>query len=202
MAYLLGDEKRTNMNIELESMALEMPQVEGHPNREPFRGVLTLVDVASDKAPSGARGHRVVLTRKAAEEAIPSLLGMALDYSPSLDRHDAQRKVGVITRAEIVGRKLELGGYLYAKDFPEIVEAIKNGGCDCISGRGLEGKGCLSPCKRTRGGELGMSYEIADAQVADTRASTWTLTRVTFTGAAILRRNKAAYHETWIKLGE
>ena len=58
----------------------------------------------------------------AAEAALPSLLGMGLDYSPALDRHDARRKVGVITRAEIVGRKIELGGYLFAKDFPEIVQ--------------------------------------------------------------------------------
>ena len=49
---------------------------------------------------------------------------------------------------------------------------------------------------------LGMSYEISDAQIADTRASVWTLTRVTFTGAAILRRDKAAYRDTWIELGE
>src|SRR5947199_1532092 len=109
------------MNIELESMAIEMPRVAGHPNREPFRGVLTLVDAASDKPPAGARGHRVLLTRTAAEAGLPSLLGMGLDYAPSLDRHDARRKVGVITRAEIVGRNLELGGYLFAKDFPEIV---------------------------------------------------------------------------------
>src|SRR5579859_3946122 len=105
------------MNLELESMAIAMPEVAGHPNREPFRGVLTLVDVASDRPPSGSRGHRVMLTRRAAEQALPSLLGMALDYAPSLDRHDARRKVGVITRAEIVGQYLELGGYLYAKDF-------------------------------------------------------------------------------------
>jgi len=38
--------------------------------------VLTTVDVASDKSPSGARGHRVLLTRRAAEAAIPSLMGM------------------------------------------------------------------------------------------------------------------------------
>jgi hypothetical protein len=49
------------MNIELESMAIEMPAVEGHPNREPSRGVLTLVDVASDRAPSGARGVELYL---------------------------------------------------------------------------------------------------------------------------------------------
>lgn len=174
------------MNIELESMAIEMPSVKGHPNRKPFRGVLTLVDVASDKPPAGARGHRVLLTRAAAEAALPSLLGMALDYAPSLDRHDVRRKVGVITRAEIVGRQLELSGYLFAKDFPEIVAEIEANG----SGR----------ARSPRPELLGMSYEIADAKVADLRARIWSLVSVTFTGAAVLRREKAAYHNTWIEL--
>lgn len=169
------------MNIDLESMAIEMPRVEAHPNREEFRGVLTVVDTASDRAPAGARGHRVVLTRAAAEEALASLLGMGLDYAPSLDRHDAQRKVGVITRAEIAGKRLELGGYLFAKDFPDLVRTIRGSG-------GREGKG------------LGMSYEIADARVADVRDTVWRLTQVTFTGAAILLREKAAYRETWIEM--
>jgi hypothetical protein len=171
------------MQIELESMAIEMPVVAGHPNREPFRGVLTLVDVPSDRSPAGARGHRVVLTRAAAEAGLASLLGMALDYSPTLDRHDTRRKVGVITRAEIVGKKLELGGHLFAKDFPEVVRKIS--GSDGI---------------QAANAGLGMSYEIADARVADMRAKVWTLTQVTFTGAAILRRDKAAYRETWIGL--
>jgi hypothetical protein len=160
-------------------MAIEMPVVDEHPNRVAFRGVLTLVDVPSDKAPAGARGHRVLLTRSAAERALPSLLGMALDYAPTLDRHDTRRKVGVITRADLTGKQLELGGHLFAKDFPEIVEKVR----------------------RTTMAPLGMSYEIADAQVVDTKASIWTLTRVMFTGAAILRRDKAAYRQTWIELG-
>ena len=42
-----------------------------------------MVDVPSQRAPSGAKGHLVVLTKRAAEAALPSLLGMALDYSPS-----------------------------------------------------------------------------------------------------------------------
>ena len=91
------------MNIEMEAMALEMPEVDGHPNRLPFRGVLTLVGVPSRRSPSGARRHRVMLTRKATEEALPSLLGMALDYAPALNAHDQRRKIGVITEAEIVG---------------------------------------------------------------------------------------------------
>ncbi len=87
------------MNLQLEAMALTMPDVAGHPNRLPFRGVLTLVGVASQRSPSGARGHRVMLTRTATEAALPSLLGMALDYAPSLDSHDARRKIGIITEA-------------------------------------------------------------------------------------------------------
>jgi len=178
------------MGLSLESMAIEMPAVKGHPNRAGFRGVLTIVDVASDKSPSGARGHRVLLTRRAAEAAIPSLMGMGLDYSPALDRHDARRKIGVITRAEIVGRVIEVAGFLYARDFPEIVAEI-----------GRPGRKGASVSAGPESAGLGMSYEIADALVEDIKATVWVLNRVTFTGAAVLRRDKAAYCSTWIELG-
>ena len=42
------------MTIALESMAVAMPEVEGHPNRAGFRGVLTIVDVPSQRAPAGS----------------------------------------------------------------------------------------------------------------------------------------------------
>jgi len=158
--------------MELRAMAVEFPVVHGHPNRLPFEGVLTLVDVASDKAPSGARGHRVVLTREAAEAALPSLLGMAVDYKAGWDGHDARQKCGIITAAEVDGRQLTVAGYLFARDFPEMEAKIQ--------GEGV----------------MGMSYELADAHVADMRAQVWTLTRATFTGAAILLREKAAYRST------
>jgi hypothetical protein len=45
-----------------------------------------------------------------------------------------------------------------------------------------------------------MSYELADAQVADMRAEIWKLTKATFTGAAILLRDKAAYRATSFRL--
>jgi hypothetical protein len=179
------------MGLSVESMAIEMPAVHGHPNRASFRGVLTTVDAASDKAPSGARGHRVLLTRRAAEAAMPSLMGMGLDYSPALDRHDARRKIGVITRAEIVGRVIEVGGFLYARDFPEIVAEIGKPGSGATGDNNV---------RSSRAG-LGMSYEITDALVEDITASVWVLNRVTFTGAAVLRRDKAAYRATWIELG-
>jgi hypothetical protein len=85
--------------MQLEAMAVRIPHVEGHPNRVPFEGVLTVVNVPSDRPPAGARGHRVVLTREAAERALPSLLGMAADYRPGWDGHDARRKVGLVTEA-------------------------------------------------------------------------------------------------------
>lgn len=186
------------MRLSFESMAIEMPTVLGHPNRTGFRGVLTIVDVASDKSPSGARGHRVLLTRRAAETAIPSLMGMGLDYSPALDRHDARRKIGVITRAEIVGQVIEVAGFLYARDFPEIVAEIgRPARKGTAAALGTEGR---SRNLRASGAGLGMSYEIADARVEDMTATVWVLNRVTFTGAAVLRRDKAAYRSTWIEL--
>lgn len=165
------------MNLQIDALAVEMPLVGLHPNRVPFRGVLTQVDLASQRPPAGARGHRVVLTRAAAEAALPSLVGMALDYTPKLDGHDARLKVGLITGAEIVGKELRIEGYLFARDFPELIVQMTH------------------PAVR-----LGLSYELADARVEDVRAAIWTLTEVTFTGAAILKRSKAAYENTSISI--
>ena len=166
-------------SLQLRAMAVEFPEVQGHPNRLPFEGVLTLVDVASDKAPSGSRGHRVVLTREAAQAALPSLLGMAVGYKAGWDGHDARQKCGIITAAELDGRRLMVSGFLFARDFPEFGRTEKDMGRS-----GMED------------GAMGMSYELADAHVADMRASVWTLTQATFTGAAILLREKAAYRDT------
>jgi hypothetical protein len=174
--------------VQLRAMAVEFPVVHGHPNRLPFEGVLTLLDVPSDKAPSGARGHRVILTREAAEAALPSLLGMAVDYKAGWDGHDARQKCGIITAAEVDGQRLTVAGYLFARDFPEFGPASGAGSPTGLT-TGLEAK-MQAP------GALGMSYELADAHVADMRAQVWTLTRATFTGAAILLREKAAYRST------
>ena len=201
------------MGLLLQSMAIEMPLVERHPNRAGFRGVLTFVDAPSDKPPSGAKGHRVVLTKDAADAALPSLLGMALDYTPSLDRHNARMKIGVITSAEVVKssrtekpqaswanearqervktptvrgakdrapHRIEVSGYLFARDFPEVISEMR------AAGRNT----------------LGMSYEIADARIEDMKAPVWMITSCTFTGAALLRRDKAAYRNTSIELVE
>jgi hypothetical protein len=167
--------------MRLEAMAVKFPHVEGHPNRMPFEGVLTVVNAASDKPPAGARGHRVMLTHEAAEKALPSLLGMAVDYRPGWDGHDARRKIGLLTEADLVGKRLVVRGYLYARDFPDVADAI-------------QASAAADPHA------MGMSYELADARVEDMRAEVWKLTRVTFTGAAVLLREKAAYRATSFRM--
>ena len=163
--------------MELNALAVAMPEVARHPNRVAFHGVLTTVDLASDRPPAGSRGHRVVLTKAAAEQALPSLIGMALDYTPAFDGHDSRRKVGIITAAEVVGNQLVIAGYLFARDFPELMREL-----------------------RASTSRLGMSYELADARVRDVRSPVWTLDEATFTGAAILLKKKAAYENTSIEL--
>ena len=160
--------------LSVNAMAVRFPEVAGHPNRVPFSGVLTRVDEPSDKAPSGARGHRVVLTRAAAEAALPSLLGMAVDWKSGWDGHDAKQKCGIVTAAELAGNDVCVEGYLFARDWSDMMAEMHAHGDDA----------------------LGMSYELADAHVDDMRAEQWRLNQVTFTGAAILLRSKAAYRNT------
>src|SRR3954465_566032 len=104
---------------------------------------------------------------------------MAADFTAGFHGHDARRKVGIIPSADILeGSKttIRVAGYVFARDFPEVVRELQTAR------------------------DLGMSYEVADAAVEDIRAPVWKLTAVTFTGAAILRRNKAAYEQTSIAL--
>ncbi len=175
---------------DMHAMAVEFPDVAGHPNRLPFEGCLTLVDVPSDKAPSGSRGHRVVLTRAAAEAALPSLLGMAVDYKAGWDGHDARQKCGIITAAYLEGKQLLVQGYLFARDYPEFSRS-----------QFLRAEPLVDGLAAEQATTMGMSYELADAHVADMRDSVWKLTRATFTGAAILLREKAAYKATSFHVG-
>ena len=175
--HLRSTGRRRCSGRELRAMAVDFPEVAGHPNRLPFEGCLTLVDIPSDKAPSGARGHRVVLTKEAAETALPSLLGMAVDFKSGWDGHDARQKCGIITSAHLECTRLRVSGFLFARDYPEMEARV----------------GGLTAGSDTA---MGMSYELADAHVADMRDSVWRLTRATFTGAAILLREKAAYRST------
>ena len=162
-------------HVTLQAYGIRVDAAEGHPNKIPFRGVLTKVNEPSDKPPSGSRGHRVMIPKRVATRALPTLEGMAVDVSDNLEDHDDRNKIGVITGAEIQGNDLIISGHLYGKDFKEEVEEIRS---------------------RSRNGELGLSFEIAQVAVADPSADIWVLEDLTFTGAAILKKRSAAYEST------
>lgn len=157
----------------LEAMALSMPDVAGHPNRMPFSGILTRLDQPSDRAPLGSKGKRVIFTKSAAERALPSLMGMGVDFTPNFDGHDTTRKIGVITGAHIEGNAVHVDGIIYARDFPTEASRIQ-----------------------TDKKVLGFSWELADIYVERLDADPLVITDAYFTGAAILRKDKAAFNST------
>lgn len=164
------------LSLSIEAMAIAMPDVADHPNRMPFSGVLTFVDTPSDMAVGGSGGKKTYLPRDVAEAALPSLLGMAIDFTPNLDGHDVTNKIGLITSGEVdhpdVGNEIKIGGFFYAADFPQVCARIKSEKED-----------------------LGFSYEIR-AQTREMGGDLLQIVSGVFTGAAVLKKNKAAYQST------
>lgn len=156
----------------LGAMSLQLPEVPDHPNRMPFSGVLTYVDMPSDMAVGGSGGKKTYLPRAVAEAALPSLLGMAIDFTPNFDGHDPTRKIGLISDATIIGKAVQIQGFFYAEDFPQECARI-----------------------RAEKNELGFSYEFK-AQTQPMTADVTQIVSGSFTGAAVLYKDKAAYQST------
>jgi hypothetical protein len=154
-------------------MSLNLPDTPGHPNKVPFSGILTRIGLPSDGAPGGSNGKRIILSLSAARMALSSLLGMAVDYVPSLDGHNPKAKIGIIDSAHIDADRILISGILYGADFPDLIAHL-----------------------RAKTGQLGFSFEASEVQVADPKADPLLIEGCTFTGAAILRKDKAAYHST------
>lgn len=163
--------------MRFEAMSLAVPHVEGHPNRMPFSGNLVRIDSPSDLPPLGSGGRKIILSRAAAEKGLASLLGMGIDVSADLSKHDAQKKIGVITAATIasdaLGEFIHIEGLIYASDFPD-----------------------AAACIRAMKDQLGFSFEATQSFVADPGADPLVVTECVFTGAAILKKVNAAFHTT------
>ena len=165
------EEWRLSASFSFEAMSLAIPE-QDHPNRLPFRGILTRLDSPSDNPVGGANGHRTLIPAAVGEAGIASLLGMAVDYKPGLDGHDSRAKIGLITEAYVEGDAIHIAGFFYAKDFPEEVARIQS-----------------------EKDSLGFSYE-ADARIRNLEADPWVIDQITFTGAAVLYKDLAAYTTT------
>ena len=156
----------------IEAMSLNISNGD-HPNKMAFSGILTRIDEPSSEPPHGSGSRRIIVTREAAEKALGSLLGMGVDFSPMFSGHDTQAKIGIITSANIVGNAIEIEGFVYAADFPEVAASIKS----------LQSA-------------LGFSFEAERILVEDPGADILRIIELAFTGAAILRKDKAAYQTT------
>jgi hypothetical protein len=143
-----------------------------NPNHLPFTGTLLLTDVASDKPPHGSEGHCIYVSTEAAKKAIIDLPGQAVNYQPeNLSAHASRHKVGVITKAWMVGNRVKVSGFIWVHDFPE-ARVLRNRS------------------------DLGMSMELADVLVQDEDADVWNLEKFSFTGGTILKKSAAAYTKT------
>lgn len=142
-----------------------------HPNKMNFTGVLVRLDEPSTKPPNGSDGHRILVPSSVAASRLKTLVGMGLNYAPDLEGHARRRKVGTITKAWIDGKDLYVKGHIWKHDFPEAERDLKQAG-------------------------LGMSMEIGEVKVDDTKASVWHLNDFCFLGATILWKDAAAYNRT------
>jgi len=160
--------------ISLEGIGIDLPELaEPHPNRIPFRGILTKLNQPSTRPPGGSEGHRVQIPADVAQAALNSLIGMPVNFSDDFSDHEKRQPIGTITEAHIAGDDLNVSGYLYGKNFPSEVAYIKSNKAN-----------------------LGMSYEIGEVEIDSTDSTIWTLNHLLFTGAAILYKDKAAYQQT------
>lgn len=163
----------TVKSLQIHAMAIDLPEVTDHPNRMPFSGVLLKLNQPSCAAPHGSNGKLVMMSSATAQAALPSLAGMAVDFTPDFDGHDPQRKIGVITAASIEGDDLKIEGFIYAADFPTEAADIK-----------------------ANKDALGFSFEAQKIYVSSLDTDPLDITSCVFTGAAILLKDKAAYTTT------
>lgn len=165
--------------LNISAMSLSVPTT-SHPNKHPFTGILVRLDEPSDGAPHGAMGCRVLLPERVAAAALPSLLGMAVNYQGTqLTGHDPQAKIGLITEATIdhdaQGPYVHIGGFFYAADFPAVTTQI-----------------------RAERNSLGFSFEAENIHLESAETDPLVIKSLTFTGAAVLQKARAAYQTTRI----
>lgn len=155
------------------AMALNIPEHQDHPNKILGEGVLTKLDQPSDAPLGGSNGRRVILPKAIAEQSLSTLLGMPLDFSDDFSSHEKTQNIGSIYEANIEGNDLKIKFYLYGVNFPEQVKRIQ-------AEKHL----------------MGFSYEMANISCDEIGDDLLEITRCTFTGAAVLYKDKAAYKTT------
>jgi hypothetical protein len=138
-----------------------------------FLATLIRIDEPSDQATAGSRGHKIMLTRYAVNDAINQLENSNLYASECLTIHDQKRVVGTIKKAWINKKSLCVCGSMLEKEADRI-------DINC---------------------SLAMSADMKDCSIEDIFAPLWVITKVNFIGGTVLKKGKQAYKKTkfrWI----
>lgn len=152
-----------------------------HPNKRDFTGILAFIDELSDGPPEGARGHRIILSKRCVDKCLGTILGMGLNFSNDMSYHKTDSKCGVITTTWVEENRIHIGGFLYESDFPGLIQSLATE-------------------------EHGLSFEMKLASYSFRHQfwfkPDWVIEEGFFSGAAILRKDRAAYKRSSIKLVE
>jgi predicted nucleic acid-binding Zn-ribbon protein len=174
-------------NSKMRVQDFKLSDAGGHPNKVPFKCVLFTVDQPSDGSPSGAGGKLIRISSSVCDQYLQTFVGMALniDYATGMADHEPRFKVAVIDKAY---RSMDgcawVEGYIYGKDFPDVVATIRYY-------NGLAAEYNWSEYK------FGASLEMeASVQNATDMENVLDVMEFCGTGAAILFADAAAYKTT------
>lgn len=149
-----------------------------HHNRGHFQGILTFVDVPSDRTPHGTDSHRLLIPDDVAVDALDTLYGMPVNYSANFDRHNRRQKAGVITRAWLDDDKVMIQGFLYKDDLGDVWKRLQD-----------------------ESHMFGFSFDSARTQYQKD-GDIYIVNSIEFTGATLMLARHAAYQNTRIFLQE
>ncbi|OME55127.1 3-oxoacyl-ACP reductase [Paenibacillus odorifer] len=174
-------------NSKMRVQDFKLSDAGGHPNKVSFKCVLFTVDQPSDGSPSGAGGKLIRISSSVCDQYLQTFVGMALniDYATGMADHEPRFKVAVIDKAY---RSMDgcawVEGYIYGKDFPDVVATIRYY-------NGLAAEYNWSEYK------FGASLEMeASVQNATDMENVLDVMEFCGTGAAILFADAAAYKTT------
>lgn len=155
-----------------------------HCNKLPFKGTVMKLDTPSEGSPYNAYHvvKPIMLSKKEAMNSANTMNFMGIDCvwaddgedtSDDMTGHDARFKIGVISSCYVEGSELKVEGFIYASDFPDIADYIKQ-----------------------NKSEMGFSVEmLCKTEELDDYIN---VTDVEFTGVAMLFKDCAAYQSTYI----
>ena len=155
-----------------------------HCNKLPFKGTIMKLDTPSEGSPHNSCQivKPIMLSKKEAMKSANTMCFMGIDCvwdddgedtSDDMTGHDARFKIGVISSCYVEGSELKIEGFIYASDFPDIADYIKQ-----------------------NKSEMGFSVEmLCRAEELDDYIN---VTDVEFTGVAMLFKDCAAYQSTYI----